>query len=179
VARIVVPLAGVTAILLSGCGAAAAKAPTTTFTSRRYGYSIGLPGHSGRWYSRPALASWTTGTIGGIDSPGFDVYTDLRSSRNYLLAAVQGKWSLSRWTDYAMSSRSEICSLPQSLPGSTLDGAQARVFTWTCSDGYRIVGLTALHARRGYFLIVIAPIALSRVSDLDALQAARRSFRFT
>lgn len=172
-------LAGATVVLLSGCGATAAKAPTTSFVSKRYGYSVALPGHAGRWYSRPALANWTTGTIGGVDSPGFDVYTDLRSSQNYLFAAVPGKWSLPRWTDYAMSSRAEICSLPQSLPNSTLEGAPARVFTWTCSDGYRIVGLTALHASRGYFMLVISPVALSRASDLDALRTAQRSFRFT
>lgn len=167
------------ALLLSGCSAPTAKAPpTTTFVSKRYGYSIALPGHSARWYNRPALANWTSGSIGGIDSPGFDTFTDLKLSRNYLLAAVPGRWSLSRWTDFAMSARSEICGLPRSLPSSTLDGARARVFTWSCTDGYRIIGATALHAGRGYFMLVISPIADSRSADLDAFQATRRSFRF-
>lgn len=159
--------------------AAAAKAPPTTrFVSKRYGYSILLPGSSSRWSPSLALRNSTSGTIGGIDSPEFDNFTDLYSSRHYLVAAVPGSWSLSRWTAFAMRARSEVCGAPQSLPSSTLGGAQARVFTWVCSDGYRIVGATAVHAHRGYFMLVISSIGQSRVSDLAAFQVARRSFRF-
>jgi hypothetical protein len=148
------------------------------FMSQRYGYSIVLPGNKSRWFVNLAVRNWTSGSIGGLDSPEFDKYSDLHTSRTYNIAAVPGAWSLAKWSHFATSARASICAGPQSLPNTTLGGAPARVFTWTCPDGYRIVAGTALHGNRGYFMLVISPIALSRASDVSAFQVVRRSFRF-
>jgi hypothetical protein len=153
-------------------------ASTAKFVSQRYGYSIVLPGSKSRWFVNLAVRNWTSGSIGGVDSPEFDKFSDLQTSRSYNIAAVPGTWTLAKWSTFATSARASICAGPQSLPNSTLGGAQARMFTWTCPDGYRIVAGTALHAHRGYFMLVISPIGLSRASDLNAFQVARRSFRF-
>jgi hypothetical protein len=64
------------------------------------------------------------------------------------------------------------------MSNTSLAGASTRIVTWLCSDGYRVLALTALHARRGYVMLMASPTALSRASDLHAFDAARRSFRF-
>jgi hypothetical protein len=50
--------------------------------------------------------------------------------------------------------------------------------TLSCTDGYFVIGITALHAQRGYFMFVASPTSISRASDRRAFDAARRSFRF-
>lgn len=149
----------------------------TTFVSKRYGYSLRLPGGSSRWLSSLATENWSSG---GIEhgSPGFDTFTDLRKGRIYFLAARAGRSSLGRWTAFVVSARPAVCGAPRSLPRSTLAGEQARVLMWSCSDGYRVIVTTALHAHRGYVMLVASQTTLSRASDLRAARAARRSFRF-
>jgi hypothetical protein len=179
--RLTMRLAGATimgALFLAPATPAARAASATRFVSQRYGYSITLPGHSGRWSKQLARGNWLGTSIGGLNAPGFDIFTDGRTSREYLVAALSGTWSLSEWTHIAVGTRADVCGSLQSLPNTTLGGAKARMSTWTCSDGYRIVDATALHAGHGYFFLVISPISLSRTSDIDAFQVARQSFQF-
>ena len=156
----------------------AAATPGTRFVSKRYGYSIVLPGERSRWLSSLATVSWASG---GIEhgSPSFDTFTDLRGGRIYFLAARASRSSLQQWTAFIVSARpSPPCGAPQPLPSATLAGSPARVLTWSCTDGYRVLVTTALHARRGYVMLVASPTTLSRASGLRAFGAARRSFRF-
>jgi hypothetical protein len=92
--------------------------------------------------------------------------------------ASRSSTSLARWTAFVVSAHpSPPCGKVRFLPSSTLAGARARIHAVTCTDGYWVLGATALHARRGYLLLVASPSALSRASDLRAFDAARRSFR--
>jgi hypothetical protein len=55
---------------------------------------------------------------------------------------------------------------------------RARVFAFSCTDGYRVDAVTALHAGHGYFVFVASPTELSLASDRRAFTSAQRSFRF-
>jgi hypothetical protein len=167
--------------LAAALPAAGKTLATTKFVSKRYGYSIAFPGGSGRWFGNFASVNWSSRSLGGRGSPGLDTIYDLRSGRVYLLAARPRGCSLQQWTEFVISARPSGCGAPpQSLPNSTLDGARARVLTWSCTDGSadEVFAITALHAHRGYFMFLASPATLSRSSDLHAFDAARRSFRF-
>jgi hypothetical protein len=158
--------------------AVAASQPVTKFVSKRYGYSIVLPGKSSRWHSSFATLGWTSTSIGGIGSPEIDTFTDLKTNRSYLLAARPSK-SLGRWTAFVVSAHPRpTCGKARFLPNSILGGSRARVHTVSCTDGYTVFVITALRGDRGYMLLVASPTSLSRSSDLRAFNSARRSFRF-
>jgi hypothetical protein len=155
-----------------------AVAPETRFLSKLYAYSIVLPGGSGRWSSSFATVKWSSAAI-EHGSPEFDTYIDAQGGRIYFLAARPTRSSLERWTAFVISARpSPPCGSPRSLSSSTLGGSRARVLTWSCTDGYRVFVVTALHSHRGYVMLVASPTNLSRASDLRDFDAARRSFRF-
>jgi hypothetical protein len=156
----------------------AAAGPTPKYVSKLYGYSIALPGKSSRWSVAYATKHWTGNSIGGIGSPAIDTFTDLATSRSYLLAARPTKSNLQQWTRFVASARASVCGKPRSLGSSTLGGAPASVATWTCTDGYKVFVITALHAHSGYFMLVASPISIPRTADTTAFNTARRSFRF-
>jgi hypothetical protein len=156
---------------------AAAARPTTKFVSKRYGYSIVLPGRHSRWAATFATEDWSSDLIGGIGAPGIDTFSDLKTGRSYLLTARQTELSLQQWTEFAVSARSPLCGTPQPLPDATLGGAPGHVSSWSCSDGYRAIEISALLAGRGFLMLVASPTPLSGTSDARAFDAARRSFR--
>jgi hypothetical protein len=157
---------------------AATARPTATFVSKRYGYSLVLPGGSTRWRSSLAIVNWSSDSIGGIGSPAVDTFTDQLTNRTFVLAARRTRSDLKHWTAFVASARPTNCGAPKALREDTLGGARARVLTWSCTDGYKVIVIAALHAGRGYFMLVASPTNLSRASDLRAFDAARRSFRF-
>ena len=160
--------------------AAATAAPETKFVSKRYGYSIVLPGNSNRWDASYAHVTWSRGRV-GPGSPAFDTFTDLQTMRAYLIAARRPPTgsTLEKWTAFVISSRPPACLAPQaSLANSTLSGARARLLEFSCTDGYFVIGITALHAQRGYFMFVASPTSISRASDRRAFDGAQRSFQF-
>jgi len=59
-----------------------------------------------------------------------------------------------------------------------LSGTPAHLLTWSCRDGYSAMGITALRANLGYFMIVASRTTGSRTSDRTAFSGARASFRF-
>ena len=174
--RFVAALSSVVATALLVAPAATAR-PTTKFVSKRYGYSIVFPGRHSRWAATFATEDWSSDLIGGIGAPGIDTFSDLKTGRSYLLAARRTDKGLQQWTDFVVSARSPLCGTPQPLPDATLGGAPGLVLSWTGSDGYRAIVITALLAGRGFLMLVPSPTPLSDISDVRAFEAARRSFR--
>jgi hypothetical protein len=158
---------------------AAAAAPNTKFVSKQYGYSIVLPGDSSRWTSSFARVTWSTGTI-SADGNAFDSFTDLRSHRMYIIGArrLRAGTTLETWTALFLRNRGPSCTTRPSFSNSKLSGTPARLLTWSCTDGYSAIGITALHAHLGYFMIVASRTTGSRASDRTAFSGARASFRF-
>jgi hypothetical protein len=156
-----------------------AARPAATFVSKLYRYSIALPGATSRWSATFATQRWLGGSIPGIGDPQLDTFTNIKTARTYLLAARTTGSSLEQWTKFVVAARPSICVNPTPPKRATLAGEPAEVVTWSCADRYRVIVITALHARRGYFMLVASPTVLSRTSDLPAFDAARRSFRFS
>jgi hypothetical protein len=156
----------------------ATSAPNTKFVSKQYGYSIVLPGSTKYWRSSFAIITWSAGSP-QPGSPAFDTYTDLRVNRLYLIAArrLPTGSTLAKWTTFAKTPGALGCKAQSSLPNSTLAGAPARVFTYTCSDVYGI-GITALHNHLGYLMLVSSRPGTPRASERSAFNTAQASFRF-
>ena len=176
-ARCVAALCAIVSVLL--LVPAAASAPNTKFVSKQYDYSIVLPGNSSRWLSTFARVRWSTGTI-SPDAPAFDTITDLRTGRLYIIGArrLPAGSTLEKWTAIFLRNRGPNCTTHPSLSNSKLSGKRARLHTRSCSDGYNAIGITALHAHLGYFMIVASRTTSSRASDRTAFSGARASFRF-
>ena len=158
---------------------ASASAPSTKFVSKQYGYSIVLPGDSSRWLSSFALVTWSTGTI-SPDAPAFDTFTDLRTGRLYIIGArrLPAGSTLGKWTALFLRNRGPNCTTRASFSNSKLSDKPARLLTWPCTDGYKAIGITALHANLGYFMIVASRTTSSRAANRTAFSGARASFRF-
>ena len=157
----------------------AASAPNTKFFSKQYGYSIVLPGNSSQWFSSLARVTWSTGTI-SPDAPAFDTFTDMRTGRLYIIGArpLPAGSTLEKWTALFLRNRGPNCTTHPSLSNSKLSGTPARLLTWSCTDGYNAIGITALHAHLGYFMIVASKTTSSRASNRTAFSGAQASFRF-
>ena len=158
---------------------AAASAPNTKFVSKQYGYSIVLPGNSSHWLPTFARVTWSTGTI-SPDAAAFDTFTDLRTERLYIIGArrLPAGSTLEKWTAMFLRNRGPNCTTHPSMSNSKLSGTPARLLTWSCTDGYNAIGITALHARLGYFMIVASRTTGSPTAHRTAFSGARASFRF-
>ena len=77
-----------------------------------------------------------------------------------------------------LRNRGPNCTTHPSLSNSKLSGTPARLLTWSCTDGYNAIGITALHAQLGYFMIVASRTTSSRASNRTAFSGARASLRF-
>jgi hypothetical protein len=157
----------------------AAARPTARFVSKLYRYSIVLPGATSRWSTSFATQRWLDASIPGIGDPQLDTFIERKTGRTYLLAARPTGSSLEKWAKFVIAARPPVCVKPTSPKRATLAGEPAEMVTWSCTDGYRVIVITALHAGRGYFMLLASPTTLSRTSDLQAFNATRQSFRFS
>jgi hypothetical protein len=153
----------------------------TTVVSHRYGYSIDLPGALTGWSVERATVNLSgSAKNGDIHSPLTDVFTELKTERLYVLASRPNQSSLQNWAQFVISIRpTPECGPAHSLPHTTLAGAPAIAFSWTCTgNGREGMMVATLHAGRGYFLLVSSLTTGSHASEVRAFNAARRSFRF-
>ena len=155
---------------------------TATFVSHRYKYSVVLPGASNRWSAEFATYNLSgSATEGDIHSPLTDVFTESATERLYILASRPNQPNLQKWAQFVISIRPKPeCGPPHSLPHTTLAGEPALAFSWSCGApaGREGIMVAALHAGRGYFMLVSSLAASSRASEVRAFDAARSSFRY-
>jgi hypothetical protein len=88
--------------------------------------------------------------------------------------------TLDTWTYAVAAAMPPLCDQSQSRSMTKLGGEPARSWTATCSDGYNVIELAALHGKRGYVLLL--PSVTANDDDDDdrpVFESARRSFRFT
>ena len=154
---------------------AADATSTTRFVSKRYGYSMVLPGD---WTSRPASMPWRGG-------PPFqnqrqvDFYP-AADGRALAVAALSlprtstlRKWA-SLYVDTALPS---FCTKSRGYRATTLGSAPALAFTGVCEVHDINVALTVRRGR-GYVLVLGSPRSFSAAADGRVFESARRSFRF-
>jgi hypothetical protein len=155
-----------------------AAQPSARFVSKLYRYSVVLPGATSSWTTSFATQRWDGASIPGIGDAQLDSFEG-NTGRTYLIAARPTRSTLVAWAKSVVGARPSVCVKPTSLKRARLAGEPAEMVTWSCSDGYRVIVITALHAGRGYFMLQASPTSLPRTSDLPAFNATRQSFRFS
>lgn len=152
---------------------ATAEGATTNFVSKRYGYSLALTGGSARYILTPASTNWS-GSGPSPSDPAFDQIDDLQTHSSYMVASkpIPPGWTLRKWMSSTRSITVPPCTYKRTLAKSNVDGAPALAYELKCAEGV-VFQLAAIHAQRGYLIIVAADASVQR-----AFNAARRSFRF-
>jgi hypothetical protein len=156
--------------------AAAADARSSTrFVSKRYGYSVVLPGD---WTSRPASIPWRGGPP-FQNQPEVDFYS--AADGRALAAAARSlprRSTLRKWASlYVGTALPSLCTKSRGYRATALGGAPALAFTAACEVHDINVALTVRRGR-GYAFVLASPRAFSAAADRRVFESARRSFRF-
>lgn len=182
--RRALPLAFITSLALAaaGCGSPGSTpaAPTATtarqFKSQRYRFRVTL---TRAWAEADAQSAWNGKKLEGVGSPHFANFED-PTGRTLVAAAarVATGTGLAEWRAAMVRAAPPVCSESASVEHTSLGGEPALAWTATCSDGYRVNKIAALHARRGYMVLLPSPTANGTTKDRRIFESIRRSFRF-
>jgi hypothetical protein len=117
----------------------------------------------------------------GIASSAFANFSDPSAGRTLVAAAapVTKTMTLAEWRAAMVRAAPSVCSDAASSERTTLGGDQALTWTSTCSDGYDVIELVALHGKRGYEIFLASTSANDNAADRRIFESIRRSFRFT
>jgi hypothetical protein len=155
-------------------------APPQKFISLRYSFRVTL---TKGWSENDARVAWNGRKLQGLQSPAFANFTDLDPATDRALATAAARVAkgmrLAEWRAAMVRAASAACSESSSVERTTLAGEPALAWTAMCSDGYHVHKLAALHARRGYMMLLASPIANNDAKDRRIFESIRRSFRFT
>jgi hypothetical protein len=163
---------------------AATQASTTTastpqhFVSDRYGFRVTLPGG---WSGTDATIDWPGESLGGLGSPLFANTTDPTFSRYFVAAAapLPTGMDLAGWKAAMVRGTPAVCSDPSPGEQTTLGGEPALAWTHTCSDGYDVNLLAALHEGHGYVMFLASKSANDDAEDRRLFESIRTSLGFT
>jgi hypothetical protein len=159
-------------------GTARAAVPPQTFMSQRYRFRVTL---ARDWSESDAQVAWNGKKLEGIGSPAFANFTDAATGRTLVAGAarVAKGMRLPKWRATMVRAAPAFCSESSSPRRTTLGGEPALSWTDACSDGYNVNKIAALHARRGYMVLLPSPRANGATGDRRVFEAIRRSFHFT
>jgi hypothetical protein len=145
--------------------------------SQRYSFRVTL---SSDWTEVDARSGWNGKKLEGIESPRFANFED-PTGRTLVAAAarVSTGTGLAEWRAAMVRAAPPVCSDSSSVEQTTLGGERALAWTAACSDGYHVNKIAALHARRGYMILLPSPTANGTTKDRRIFESIRRSFRFT
>jgi hypothetical protein len=183
---------GIAAAAAAGCGSTASRptaedtqAVTTTppaasshqFTSQRYGLRLTLGKH---WSERDARIAWDGKKLQGLDSAAFANFDDRATGRTLVAGAarVAKGTGLAQWRTAMVRAAPPMCTESSSVKHTTFGGEPAVVWRATCSDGYHVTKLAAVHAARGYIILLASPTANDNAKQQRSFESIRRSFRF-
>jgi hypothetical protein len=158
------------------------QTPTTTqaqgFLSNRYGFRVTL---TEDWSEEDARDDWDGKMLQGVASPAFTNFTDPATGRTLVAAAapVAKGMQLADWRADMVRAAPPVCSDSASAEKTTLGGEPALAWTSTCSDGYDVNVLAALHGERGYVIFLASETASDNAQDRRVFESMRQSFRFT
>jgi hypothetical protein len=153
-------------------------APPQTFTSKRYSFRVTL---TKRWSEDDALAAWNGKKLQGLGSAAFANFADPSTGRTLVAAAARAAkgQGLAEWRAAMVRAAPPFCSESSSAEQTTLGGEPALAWTATCSDGYHVNKLAALHGTRGYMILLASPKANDIAENRGVFESTLRSFRFT
>jgi hypothetical protein len=154
----------------------AAAAPQK-FMSQRYRFRVTV---ARDWSEQDALDAWNGKKLEGIGSSAFANFTDPTGRTLVAAAARVAKGTrLAEWRAAMVRAAPDVCSESSSAARTTLGGDPALAWTAACSDGYHVNKIAALHAGRGYMILLPSPTANDDAKDRRIFESIRRSFRFT
>jgi hypothetical protein len=186
-------LIATTAVAAAACGSTATKpaaqhtqAVTTTppaarsqkFVSQRYGFRVTL---AKDWSEDDARIAWNGKKLQGLGSAAFANFTDPATGRTLVVGAarVANGTRLAQWRTAMVRAASVFCTESPSAKHTTFGGEAAMAWTATCTDGYHVTKLAALHGTLGYIILLASPTANDNATNRRAFESIRRSFRFT
>jgi predicted small lipoprotein YifL len=157
------------------------QTPTSTqaqeFASNRYGFRVTL---TKAWSEADATADWDGKELQGIGSPLFANFYAVGGRVLVAGAApVPAGTQLAAWRAAMVRAAPSACSDSPSAENMTLGGEPALAWTATCSDGYHVIKLAALHGTRGYMVFLPSQAANVDAANRRTFESIRQSFRFT
>jgi hypothetical protein len=157
--------------------APAAPAASERFDSKTYGFRVTL---SAGWSEHDATVHWDGKALHGVDSPAFADFTEASTGRALVVGAapVPAGTRLPAWQAAMVRAAPAVCSNSSAVTRTTLGGEAALAWPASCSDGYAVLNVAALHGRRGFMLFLASPTADDLTVDRSRFEAIRRSFRF-
>jgi hypothetical protein len=186
-------LIATTAVAAAGCGSTTSKpaaqdtlavtptppaAPSQTFVSQRYSFRVTL---GKDWSEDDARIAWNGKKLQGLGSAAFANFTDPATGRTLVAGAarVAKSMRLAQWRTAMVRAAPPFCAESSSVKHTTFGGERAMVWTATCSDGFHVTKLAALHGTRGYIILLASPTANGNAKNQRGFESIRRSFRFT
>jgi hypothetical protein len=153
-------------------------APEGMFMSERYGFRMTPPED---WSEADAVADWDGKVLEDLSSPRFARFIDPTTRREFVAAAapVAEGMDLAEWRAAMVRATPAVCPNPSPVEETTLGGEPAMAWTHTCTDGYDVNKLAALHGGRGYIIFLASPTANDDAEDRRIFESIRSSFLFT
>jgi hypothetical protein len=168
------------ALVVAGCasavpGSSSTKPQAETFVSGRYGFSITLPTGS---LTRDATADWDGSCLCGLDDPAWDHISI--DSRTLVVGAtaIDSGVALARWQAYLVKLAPDVCDESETATKVTIGGEDALEWTASCSDGFNVIKLAALHGGRGYVVLFASPSKDAVADNQAAFDSLISSFEY-
>jgi hypothetical protein len=143
--------------------------------SDRYGFSITLPTGSVPVH---ATKDWDASCLCGLDDPTWDgAWVDHRTLV-VGATAVGSSMDLARWRARMVKLAPDVCQDSAAARKVTIGGGDALEWTASCSDGYEVIKLAALHGGRGYVVLFASPSSDGLADNQTAFDSLMRSFEY-
>jgi hypothetical protein len=148
------------------------------FVSTRYHFRVTL---TKDWSEADATLAWDGKQLQGSGSPAFANFVDQVGGRTLVVGAapVAKGMQLAAWKAAMVRAAPAVCSNSSSEEKTTLGGQPALAWTSTCSDGFDVLKLAALHGNLGYMFFVPSNTKNDNAVDQRIFESIRESFRFT
>lgn len=168
------------ALVATGCGSGDSGPPSTkprteAFVSDRYDFSVALPAGSIR---QDATVDWDASCLCGLDDPAWAAASVDGRTLAVVAKAVDSDTDLAGWRARIVELAPSVCHDSKAATEATLGGADALAWTASCSDGYNVIKLVALHHGRGYVVLFASPTSESVADNQKAFDSLISSFEF-
>jgi hypothetical protein len=168
------------ALVAAGCapavrGPSSTKPQAGTFVSERYGYSITIPTGSS---TRHATVDWDASCLCGLDDPAWDQASVDGRTLVVGATAVDSATDLARWRARIFELAPAVCQDSEAATKVTIGGGDALEWTASCSDGFRVIKLAALHGGWRYVVLFASPSSDGLADNRTAFDSLMSSFEF-
>jgi hypothetical protein len=151
------------------------KPQAETFVSDRYGFSVTLPTGS---VAGHAKKDWDASCLCGLDDPTWDWVSVGLRTLVVGATAVESSMDLARWRARMVELAPDVCQDSEAARRVTIGGGDALEWTASCSDGYQVIKLAALHSGRGYMVLFASPGGGGLADDQTAFDSLMSSFEY-